>query len=122
MNNTVFEINGKSYELDIADVETMERYDAAFEAMKKRGEAITDLDSPVAIMRAYCENFVKLYDDLFGEGAGKEILGDKLNTTKCDETYAEFLDFVRTQKEESINRRASIIAYTPNRRQRRAKR
>ena len=119
--NTLWEINGKTYELDLEDAETAERYEAAFEQMEKEEKQMPK-DGKISVrIRAYYSLFVNLYDRIFGAGSGKEILGDKPNTRTCNEVYDNLLLFVATQKQQTLEFQNAIVnKYSPNRAQRRA--
>lgn len=119
--NIKWEINGKTYELDLEDAETAERYEYAFDMMGKEEIQLPKDGKPSDRIRAYCKLFEDLYDRLFGEGSGKAILGEKANTRICNEVYDDFLNFVATQKQESLAFQNSMVnKYSPNRAQRRA--
>lgn len=119
--NTKWEVNGKTYELDLEDADTAERYEAAFEMMEKEEKQMPKDGKPSDRIRAYCKLFESLYDRLFGEGSGKAILGDKANTRICNEIYDDFLHFVTVQKQETLAFQNSMVnKYSPNRAQRRA--
>lgn len=119
--NTKWEINGKTYELDLEDAETAERYESAFEMMDKEEKQMPKDGKPSERIRSYCKLFENLYDRIFGDGSGKAILGDKANTRICNEVYDDFLRFVSFQKQESLAFQNSLVSkYSPNRAQRRA--
>lgn len=119
--NTIWEVNGYSYELDLQDAETAEIYEEAFAKMEDEEKAMPKDGKPSEQIRAYCKLFENLYDRLFGEGSGKNILGGKANTRICNDVYSDFLNFVATQKQATIDQQNSLInKYSPNRAQRRA--
>lgn len=119
--NTKWEINGLTFELELEDAETAERYEDAFDQMDVEEKAMPKDGKPSAQIRAYCKLFENLYDRIFGEGSGKAILGDKANTRICNEVYDSFLAFVSKQKNEVLAAQNSLVnKYSPNRAQRRA--
>ena len=119
--NTKWEINGKTYELDLEDADTADRYESAFDLMEKEEKQMPKDGKMSDRIRAYCKIFENLYDRIFGEGSGKAILGEKANTRICNEVYDDFLRFVSTQKQESLDFQNSMVSkYSPNRAQRRA--
>jgi hypothetical protein len=119
--NTKWEINGLTFELDLEDADTAERYEAAFDQMEVDEKQMPKDGKPSAKIRAYCKLFEDLYDRIFGEGSGKAILGDKANTRICNEVYDDFLAFVTKQKQETLDFQNSMVnKYSPNRAQRRA--
>lgn len=119
--NTKWEINGLTYELDLEDADTAERYESAFDLMEKEEKQMPKDGKNSEKIRAYCKLFENLYDRIFGKGSGKAILGEKANTRICNEVYDAFLNFVATQKSESLAFQNSMVnKYSPNRAQRRA--
>ena len=119
--NTTWEINGNTFDLDLQDVETAEKYEQAFENMGINEKNIPKSGKNSEIIKGYYNMFVKLYDDLFGVGAGVKILGEKANSRICDEAYESFLNFIRAQTDASLQYRNTILTkYSPNRAQRRA--
>jgi hypothetical protein len=119
--NIKWEINGHAFELDLEDAETAERYEAAFDKMEKEEKAMAKDGRLSEKIRAYCKLFENLYDNLFGVGSGKLILGDKPSTRTCNEVYDNFLSFVAAQKEQTLAYQNSMVSkYSPNRAQRRA--
>lgn len=119
--NTMWEINGLSYELDLQDAETAERYEDAFDKMADEEKNLSKAGKLSERIRAYCDLFTNLYDRLFGEGSGKAILGDKANIRTCNEIYDDFLAFVAKQRDETLAFQNNMVnKYSPNRAQRRA--
>lgn len=119
--NTKWEINGKSYELDLQDAETAERYEEVFDQLGKEEKSLPKDGKPSVRIRAYWQLFVNLFDRLFGKGSGVAIVGEKANVRVCNEVYDDFLNFVTKQKQESLDYQNSIVnKYSPNRAQRRA--
>lgn len=119
--NTMWEINGLSYELDLQDAETAERYEDAFDKMADEEKNLSKAGKLSERIRAYCDLFTNLYDRLFGEGSGKAILGNKANIRVCNEIYDDFLAFVAKQRDETLAFQNNVVnKYSPNRAQRRA--
>ena len=119
--NTVWEVNGNSFELDLQDAEVAERYETAFDKMGEEEKLLPKDGKNSEIIKAYHMMFVHLYDRLFGEGSGVKIVGEKANSRVCNEVYYDFLNFVSEQKNSTLSMQNSIISrYSPNRAQRRA--
>lgn len=122
MSQKIWEINGLSLELDLEDADCMERYENAFDEMKKEeNEAPKDGKASMRI-RAYCRLFRNLYDRIFGDGTSEKIFkGVPENTDSYDKVYCEFLDFVTAQRTAAMKKKAEILSkYRPNRQQRRS--
>ena len=117
---TMWEINGISIELDITDVETLSRYEAAFEQMEAESKVIPKDGKQSDQLRAACDLFYRLYDRLFGDGTSEKIHAKKYNYGECITVYNSFLSFVSEQKERNDQSMAQISKYMPqNRKQRR---
>ncbi len=72
-------------------------------------------------MRAYCEMYCTLFDDLFGAGAAQKLFEGRRNARECDEVYDSFLGFVKAQNAGTLARREKLVqAWVPNRAARRA--
>ena len=119
--NIIWDNNGLSYELDMQDAETSERYESAFSKMAEREKLLPKDGASSAYIRAYHELFKNLFDDIFGEGSGSKIVGEKANSRVCNEVYASFLDFVAEQKNSQMEFNNNLVSrYSANRAQRRA--
>ena len=119
--NIIWDNNGLSYELDMQDAETSERYESAFSKMAEREKLLPKDGASSAYIRAYHELFKNLFDDIFGEGSGSKIVGEKANSRVCNEVYASFLDFVAEQKNSQLEFNNNLVTrYSANRAQRRA--
>lgn len=117
-----WEINGLSLELDLDDVDNMERYENAFEFMAKEEMEMPKDGRQSERIRAYCQLFHRLYDRIFGDGTSEQIFdGVKQSIKAYDEIYLSFLKFVQAQMISAAQERAEWRAkYFPNRKQRRA--
>lgn len=121
MSQKNWEINGLSLELDMEDVETLERYENAFAKMADEEKRIPKDGKKSEQIKAYCALFPRLYDRLFGEGTSNKIFsGVRMNTALYDQIYISFLEFVKNQTAENTARRKnSIQKFMPKNRQQR---
>lgn len=120
--NTVWTYNDVQLELDLADVETLERYHNVFSAMEAEEKAIKRDVPNYTFARSYCELFHHLFDSLFGEGTFDKLTGGKvLNMTAANDVYESFLSFASEQTN-AISREQNRLVdkYSANRAQRRA--
>lgn len=119
--NCVWSINDHEFFLDLQDAGTVEHCEAAFAAMGEREKALPKDGKTSVRIRAYCQLFRDLFDDVFGEGSAQKIYGDTYNARIATEVYENFLDFMASQQNalsETQNR--ITVRYNPNRAQRRA--
>lgn len=110
MSLTVWSINGQEYELDLNDLETCERYEAAFAKVIEQEKALPKDGVMSRFIRAEVSMHRELYDNLFGKGAGIAILGEKMNLAYCRQIYLKFLDFVSAQQRFNNEFRSEISA------------
>lgn len=120
--DTKWEYNGETLELDLEDVDTLERYEAAFAEMQERFHDLPEDAGTAARMRQYCEAIRFVFDRIFGEGTAARLLGEGLHVGDTEEAYLSFLGFVQAQTAAGAQRRTKLLAkYVPNRAARRAK-
>lgn len=120
-NLKVWEINSVSLPLDLEDVDVMERYENAFQQMQQDEISIPKDGKASDRIRAYCNLYRKLYDNLFGEGTADKIFdGQPMSAAVYESAYLSFLDFVRAQTAAANERRNALLTkYQPNRAQKR---
>ena len=116
------EINGLIFELDLDDTDNMERYENAFDIMANEEKNIPKDGKQSEQIRAYCQIFRNLYNNIFGEGTSEKIFSEvPVSVTEYDKIYLSFLEFVKKQRITVAQKRAEWRAkYLPNRKQRRA--
>lgn len=94
---TIWNVNGQEFYLDIADADTVERYEAALSTLEAEMPQQSDMRSSASI-RAYCKAFRTMFDALFGAGAGAQIFGGiPDNIRRYTAIYGDFLAFVAKQ-------------------------
>ena len=123
MSKKIWEINNLSLELDLENADCMERYENAFDEMKKEENEVPKDGKASIRIRAYCRLFRNLYDNIFGEGTSEKIFKDiPDNTDAYDKIYFEFLEFVTAQRASAAETRNERMSkYRLNRKQRRSK-
>ena len=118
MSQTIFEYNGCTYEFDIADADASEKYEKAIEVMEEEEKTIPKTGKLSEIYRAQCGLIKHFFDNVFEEGAGAKVCGEKDNITNHYTAYTTFLDFVKVQRDGVLAVRNTISKYS-NRAQRR---
>lgn len=116
---TVFDYNGVSYEFDVRDADTSEKYEDALEKMAKEEKEIPKTGKGSEIIRAQCKMLKNFFDSCLGKNAGTAICGEKNNIAVCYEAYGAFLDMIATQKDGILASKNTFQKYS-NRQQRRA--
>jgi len=94
---TVWNYNGGEYELDLQDLETVQKYEEAVKAFVKLEDGLSASEQ---ITRTY-ETFVKFFDILFGDG--KKIVGDRVNTRNATKAYQSLMEFIAEQKQSTVD-------------------
>ena len=113
--------NDVELEIDMEDVEFMEKYENAFDNMGLKESELKKTGKRSAIIRDYCEMFYQLFDDIFGPDTGKKLLGEKMNVRVCEECYDAFLTACQKCVVEGNKRKKALAnKFKPNRAQRRA--
>ena len=77
------QINGKEMELDIFDLATAERYEAAIDRVAVRMQEMQKQDLGFAEgIRAQCEAVAECFDAVFGPGTAAHIFDGEVNLKK----------------------------------------
>lgn len=108
--------NDVELEVDMEDVEFQEKYENAFAKMADSEEKLQKTGTMSELTRGYCQMFYDFFDDIFGEGTSKRLMGEKLHSGRCEECYNSFVYLCKEQINE-INRKraASFKKFVPKR-------
>lgn len=113
---SLWKYNDAELEIDMEDVEFQEKYENAFSKMEESEKDLQNVGKISDFSKKYCGLFYNLFDDLFGSGTGKKLMGNKMNTGKCEECYNSFIAFCAEQVNEINRRRAATLKkYVPKR-------
>ena len=113
----IYEINGVQLDIDMADVDFIEKYEAAFEKMAASETNLPMDEKNSVIASAYVKMFYELFDDIFGKGMGEKIFSKKRNINLCLSTYDQFFDICTKQTEENNEKLTAMFAkYMPQQR------
>lgn len=112
----IWKYNNVELELDMGDVDTLERYEKAFTQMEETRKKLPKTGVYSELSRAYCRMFYELYDNLFGAGTGEKLMGERYNVREAEKSYNSLLTFVRSQVREIDRIRANTLG---NRKERR---
>ena len=107
---TIWEYNGQQYELDLQDVDTIERYENAFNKMAEKEKALQKRVKKSEEMRDICTLLYGVFDEIFGDGTSTKMFGDRLNSGKAADAYISFLAFARAQMDFADEQRQTITA------------
>lgn len=113
--------NDVELEIDMEDVEFLERYENAFNNLELKESELQKTGKKSKIARGYCEMFYCLFDEIFGQGTGEKLLGEKMNVRVCEECYSSFIAACQKCVTDANKRQNAMInKFRPNREQRRA--
>lgn len=104
---TVWKWNDVELEIDMEDVEFLEKYENAFEIMEEEEKQVKNIGKYSEMTRSYCDMFYHLFDNIFGEGAGNKLLGKKKNARIVDDCYESFLKCCKQEVAAANKNRAS---------------
>lgn len=111
-------------DFDIFDAESAEDYEMAVKQARAESVSVPG-ETLAATIRRQCGAVFTFFDTVLGEGAHKEIFGERTNLIECLEAFREFVKSIDEQKAKLDTMLAEVEAETapaPNRAQRRASR
>lgn len=110
----IWEIRDLALTLDLSDLPTMERYEAAFDKMREAEEAVPRDGKASEMLRGYLHMYEVLFRELFPEDADKLLAGLAQNVSVYEDIYMSLLEFVAAQQAASVQRRAERLSkYRP---------
>ena len=111
MNNTTWEINGLTFELDLDDALDMERYENAFKRLQEKAETLhKNADSASTKIKNTCTAYRNLIDDVFGDGTSAKIIPpDCWKLRNHEDMIASFMAFIEAQ---AATNKARVTAFT----------
>ena len=103
------QLKNKEFEFDIYDADTMERYEKGMADIQAKCENISGELSASGSIKAQCNIMFEFLDGLFGEGAARDIFGEKVSLTECLDVVDSLVDNVSEQKKAMQSRRAKYM-------------
>ena len=85
-------------DLDIYDVEELERFETALEYFKDNVKDMDKFEKASEYMRYNCELIFNMFNDIFGEGTDKKIFGNKTNLLVCIKAVDELVTYVNENR------------------------
>ena len=102
--------NDVELEINMSDVDFTERYEEAFERVGKAEEALQKVGFNSEFLRGYCNMYMTLFDDIFGEGTSEKLFEGKRDVGLIEECYDSFIEAAKKDVAETNKRRAKRIA------------
>lgn len=111
----MIKVNGIDLEFNSLDADCVEKAQNAIITVKEKAEAFSKDPTlgVVAGIRKTCSLVSDCFDEVFGAGTGKIVLGGSSDMGKALEAFAQFATGIQASQKQSIGTLAS--KYTPNR-------
>lgn len=106
---TIWKYNGFEFSFDVGDADDAAHFEDCMKRFAEAEKAQPKNGSMTEMIIAYDKLFRNMFDDVFGEGAGDDILGEKRSMRNCDNAYESFLLFIDGQNSDFIRRRAALM-------------
>lgn len=91
-------LNGKEFELDLYDVETFEKVEKHYAEFME--VLFVKFETQSQAVRAHCNALIKLLDEVIGDGAGIEVLGNRINYRTVITVHDQFITDIIKQRNE----------------------
>lgn len=85
-------MNEKEFEFDLFDMETARKYEDAFEKVVKTLNEIGEEEKFSTSIKKQCEAVRTCIDDVFGEGTGIQVCGEKYNLNTHLDAFEALVD------------------------------
>lgn len=107
-------------EVDVTDVNFVEKYEDAAEQYNKKIGKIQKDGKASEQMKAMCGVFFETFDMIFGEGTHRKMFGDRLSVDLCVQGFKQLVDLMRDYSK-TLEKMETAPLAPVNRQQRRAK-
>lgn len=106
-------INNVEYDIDFTDADFIERMDEGIKKVQEKVKTFKNEDLSVAEgIRQECKIIKDFFDYVLGEGASKEIFGEKNSLNLC---IKAFEDIVEAKEQQLKSFKEKINKYSPDR-------
>lgn len=115
----MIKVNGIDLEFNSLDADCVEKAQNAISAVKEKVDALSK-DPTIGLVpgiRKVCSLVSDCFDETFGSGTGKIVLGGSSDMGKALEAFAQFATGIQASQKQSIG--TLVSKYTPNRQARR---
>lgn len=102
--------NGVDLEVNMGDVDFVEKYEKAFVKMEESENNLKKIGFNSAFLKGYCNMFLDLFDDIFGEGTSEKLFEGKMDVNVIEDCYDSFIDAAKKDVAETNKRRGKRIA------------
>lgn len=95
---TVFTFGNFETEIDTADCDFMERFEAKSLQLEEKTKKVNQKGLHSEVIRQMCALAFSYFDDLFGEGTAQLLFNDKNNMRLCDAAMFALAEAVKKDK------------------------
>lgn len=98
----IFEFNGVRLEMDLLDLSFTEKYETALTHMGETEKKLAkrpEIGRSSEFIRAYCQMYMTLYDEIFGEGTSEKMFKGVYNVRLADASYAAFIKAAKSARQ-----------------------
>ncbi len=95
----IWKTGGREYYFDVSEGEAMDRLNAALASLTEEC-TVQSGTSVGGTIENHCAVIGRFFDAVFGEGAGREICGERRSAEQYTMCYVDFIVFVNRQVEE----------------------
>ena len=113
---SLYKFGGFEAEVDVSDVDYLERYEEAFEEYNKGIGNVPDTGKESDKVRYICNLIFGVFDRIFGDGTHEKMFGGRMSGDLCVQAL-----YALTALNEEYAQKAKSATETLNRAQRRAK-
>lgn len=107
-------------ELDVADLETAQKIDDFYSKYQAAGNAVSNEQNRVVIIKSVCGAVFEGFDELFGEGTATQVFGNKTNLRECAEAVKQLTIAINQAQNDLTAELGQITKEAGNRAARRA--
>lgn len=111
---SLLKLNNQEFDFEIEDYDTTRKVEEALKKMVEEEKILKKDGMHSEFLKNYCLLFYHFFDYVLGDDAGEKIFSGKYNSRVCDETYEEFLLYLRDQKGVIHTRQQRLIKYQPS--------
>lgn len=108
--NSTWSCGGREYPFDISEAECMRSVGDALKKLKIEADELELREdvAPHETIAEQCGMIGRFFDEIFGDGEGEKICGEKSSLRDYSDAYVSFIVFLNAQVEEFAAMRESI--------------
>lgn len=104
-----YTIKGVKLNIDMEDMDFMQKYEDAHEKAEKDIESLKNAKTGAEVIKAKCMFTRNLFDRIFGEGTAEKMFGNTWNARETEEAHIELLEICTEQQTKANERQARFM-------------